>query len=137
MTSSPALQAKRPWTSGAAFGGVPGDLVGAIAEDGGVDLGIEVELVEVVLVVHGEERALGGDGAGVGLGRLVGGVDGDVGAGHEVGGGLVDDGLRVVEDEAAVARAGHGCGPLVAVVEGEVIGIGAQAVAVHAADLLG
>ena len=116
--------------------GVPGDLVGGVAEDGGVEFGVEVELVEVVVGVDGGEGAFGLVGAAGGFVGVVVGFDGEGDVGHEVGGYLVDEGAGVVEGEAAFLASG-GAGPLGAGVEGEVFGVGAEAVGVEALELLG
>jgi len=53
------------------FGGVPPDFVGGVAEDGAVDLVVEVQVLEAVGFVGVADGALGAAGALDRFGRVV------------------------------------------------------------------
>ena len=79
---------------------IPGDLVAAVPQDGAVDLGLPIELLQAVLLVYLVQQLLGLVGVGhVLLCGLIQGVAGGSEPLHQVAGGLVDRYLGVVEHE--------------------------------------
>ena len=87
----------------AALGGVPRHLVGAVAEDRPHRSPCRSRAGRAGSRRRPRASARSAARARArGLGRVVRGIDGEVEAGHQVRRRLVDDGLRVVEDEAAV-----------------------------------
>lgn len=117
------------------FGGVPPDLVGGVAEHRAVDLVVEVQVLEAVGFVDVADGALGAAGALDRFGRVVLRVGDEASAGHCVGRGLFDDGAGVVQGQSPVATAAA-LGPLLSVVEVEVLAIAAHAFCVEACELL-
>ena len=137
-----ALHVRRRHPHAAAAAGrcvVPRHLVGAVAEHRRIQLRIEVQLVELVRVVDDGERAFGIARPRLRVGRIARRIDGEVERAHQVRRRLVDDRLRVVEDEPPLrrrARQSRRRRPLVAVVERQVIGVAPHPVRVHLRNLL-
>ena len=115
---------------------VPDDLEGAVAEDGGVDLGVEVELGEVVVVPGGAEDRLDLGSAATGGGGVVGGRHDRAVVGDEVGRALLDEGAGVVEGQRALAAEG-GRRAATALVVVEELAVAAHALEVAVEQLAG
>jgi len=101
---------------------IPDDLIAAVAQDGGVDLGLVIELLEVVMFIDLAEELLGSPGSGpfafeiaepvpsetrnlrslqcqMGRGRIAGQAQ----SLHQEAGAFIDRNLSIVEHELAVA----------------------------------
>ena len=112
---------------------VPCHLECGVAENGAVELGLEVELGEAVRRFQFAQHLFGRAGASSASGGIaVARLDLDGGAFEQVAGDFFDQRLCIVEGQPPL-MATRGTRPLHALVEGEGLAVATQAVFVHAA----